>query len=207
MLETTHSLIRRIGKKIGLSDSEIEELIKVDAEHRFEIRLDNGKKFPAYRVQHKNKLGPYKGGIRFHPQVDLDEVRAMATLMSLKAAVVGLPLGGGKGGVAVNPKELSKEELEELSRKYVRHLQQHIGPEKDVPAPDVNTNPTIIDWMVDEYEVLTGDKSRAAFTGKSVDKGGSLGRAGDNRPPPRLALPSLSSIHNSIHTKQPTYLA
>jgi len=109
MLETTHSLIRRIGKKIGLSDSEIEELIKVDAEHRFEIRLDNGKKFPAYRVQHKNKLGPYKGGIRFHPQVDLDEVRAMATLMSLKAAVVGLPLGGGKGGVAGNPKELSKE--------------------------------------------------------------------------------------------------
>ncbi|MEX1059017.1 MAG: Glu/Leu/Phe/Val dehydrogenase, partial [Candidatus Saccharimonadales bacterium] len=87
-----------------------------------------------------------------------------------------LPLGGGKGGVAVNPKELSKDELEELSRKYVRHLHPHIGPNKDVPAPDVNTNPTIIDWMVDEYEKLSGDTSRASFTGKSIEHGGSLGR-------------------------------
>lgn len=176
MLETAHSLIRRAGKRLGLSDSEIDELIKVDAEHRFEISLDNGKKFPAYRIQHKNKLGPYKGGIRFHPQVDLDEVRALATLMSLKTAAVGLPLGGGKGGVAVNPKELSKEELEELSRKYVRHLHPHIGPDKDVPAPDVNTNAAIIDWMVDEYEKLSGDTSKASFTGKSIKGGGSLGR-------------------------------
>ncbi|HLG91236.1 MAG TPA: Glu/Leu/Phe/Val dehydrogenase [Candidatus Saccharimonadales bacterium] len=176
MLETAHSLIRQAGKKIGLSDAEIEELIKVDAEHKFEIELDSGKKFPAYRIQHKNKLGPYKGGIRFHPQVDLDEVRALATLMSLKTAAVGLPLGGGKGGVAVNPKELSKQELEELSRKYVQHLHPHIGPDKDVPASDVNTNPTIIDWMADEYEKLSGDKSRASFTGKSVKRGGSLGR-------------------------------
>ena len=176
MLETAHSLIRRAGKKIGLNDSEIEQLIKIDAEHKFDITLDSGKSFPAYRVQHKNKLGPYKGGIRFHPQVDLDEVRALATLMSLKTAAVGLPLGGGKGGVAVNPKDLSKDELEELSRKYVQHLEPHIGPDKDVPAPDVNTNPTIIDWMVDEYEKLSGDKTKAAFTGKSIEAGGSLGR-------------------------------
>ncbi|HLG90788.1 MAG TPA: Glu/Leu/Phe/Val dehydrogenase [Candidatus Saccharimonadales bacterium] len=176
MLETAQSLIRQTGKKLGLSNREIDELIKVDAEHRFEIELDSGKSFEAYRVQHKNKLGPYKGGIRFHPQVDLEEVRALATLMSLKTAAVGLPLGGAKGGVAVNPKELSKDELEELSRKYVRHLQPHIGPDKDVPAPDVNTNPTIIDWMADEYETLTGDKTRAAFTGKSAEHGGSLGR-------------------------------
>ena len=176
MLETAHNLIRRAGKKIGLSDSEIDELIKVDAEHHFEISLDSGKKFPAYRVQHKNRLGPYKGGIRFHPQVDLDEVRALATLMSLKTAAVGLPLGGGKGGVAVNPKDLSMAELEELSRKYVRYLHPHIGPDKDIPAPDVNTNPTIIDWMVDEYEKLTGDTSKASFTGKSIERGGSLGR-------------------------------
>ncbi len=176
VLETAHSLIRQVGKKIGLGDAEIEELIKVDAEHKFEIELNSGKKFPAYRIQHKNKLGPYKGGIRFHPQVDLDEVRALATLMSLKTAAVGLPMGGGKGGVAVNPKELSRTELEELSRKYVRHLQPHIGPDKDVPAPDVNTNPTIIDWMADEYNKLTGDKSRASFTGKSIERGGSLGR-------------------------------
>src|SRR3989344_9591481 len=120
MLETVHGLIRRVGRKIGLSDSEIEELINVDAEHEFEIELDSGQKFSAFRVQHKNKLGPYKGGIRFHPQVDMEEVRALATLMSLKTAAVGLPLGGSKGGVVVNPKELSQQELEELSRKYVR---------------------------------------------------------------------------------------
>jgi glutamate dehydrogenase/leucine dehydrogenase len=96
--------------------------------------------------------------------------------MSFKTAVAGLPMGGGKGGVVVNPKELTKAELEELSRKYVRGLHQHIGPDKDVPAPDVNTNAQIIDWMVDEFEQLTGDKSKASFTGKSIDNGGSLGR-------------------------------
>lgn len=176
MLETAHGLIRRAGKKIGLSDSEIEDLITIDAEHQFEIGLSNGKKYKAYRIQHKNRLGPYKGGIRYHPQVNLDEVRALATLMSLKTAAVGLPLGGGKGGVAVNPKELSEAELEELSRNYVKYLHTHIGPDKDVPAPDVNTNPKIIDWMVDEYEKLSGDISHASFTGKSVKKGGSLGR-------------------------------
>ena len=176
MLETAHGLIRSAGKKIGLNDTEIDELIKVDAEHRFDIELANGKSFKAYRVQHKNKLGPYKGGVRFHPQVDLDEVRALATLMSLKTAAAGLPLGGGKGGVTVNPKELGKDELEELSRKYVRHLHPHIGPDKDVPAPDVNTDSTIIDWMADEYQKQTGDASGASFTGKSVKRGGSLGR-------------------------------
>ncbi len=176
MLETAHSLIKSAGKKLALSDDEVEELIKIDAEHQFEINLDNGKKFQAYRIQHKNKLGPYKGGIRFHPQVDLDEVRALATLMSLKTAAVGLPLGGGKGGVAVNPKELTQNELEELSRKYVQHLYPHIGPGKDVPAPDVNTNSTVIDWMLDEYEKQSGDKTKAAFTGKSINNGGSLGR-------------------------------
>lgn len=176
MLQTAHSLIWRAGKKLGLSDREIEELLKIDAEHEFKINLDSGKTFRAYRIQHKNKLGPYKGGIRFHPQVNLNEVRALATLMSLKTAAVGLPLGGGKGGVAVNPKELSKDELEELSRKYVQHLHPHIGPNKDVPAPDVNTNSTVIDWMVDEYEKLSGDKTKAAFTGKSTKAGGSLGR-------------------------------
>lgn len=176
MLETAHSLIREVGKKLGLTKQQIDELIAIDAEHQFEIKMDSGKTHNGYRIQHSNKLGLYKGGIRFHPDVDLQEVRALATLMSFKAAAVGLPLGGGKGGVSVNPKELSVDELEELSRKYVRHLKHHIGPDKDVPAPDVNTDPRIIDWMVDEYESLTGDTSKASFTGKSVKKGGSLGR-------------------------------
>lgn len=176
MIETTHSLIKRASNRLGYSEKTIQELIKTDAEHVFEIKLKNGKNFKAYRVQHNNKRGPYKGGIRFHPEVDLDEARALATLMSLKTAVAGLPMGGGKGGVAVDPKQLSDAELEELSRAYVRGLARHIGPDKDVPAPDVNTDSKVIDWMVDEYSKISGDTTRASFTGKSVKKGGSLGR-------------------------------
>jgi glutamate dehydrogenase/leucine dehydrogenase len=157
MLETAQYYIKQAGQKAGLDTKTIDDLLKTDA-------------------QHNNKRGPYKGGTRFHPEVDLDEVRALATLMSFKTAAVGLPLGGGKGGVSVDPKSLSTSELEELSRKYVRHLQEHIGPDKDVPAPDVNTNATIIDWMVDEYTKLAGDHSKASFTGKSISNGGSLGR-------------------------------
>lgn len=176
MLATTHAAIRKAAKKLGLDEETTDKLIKIDHEHTFDIKLDKGSSFKAYRIQHSNKRGPYKGGIRFHPEVSLDEVRALATLMSFKTAAVGLPLGGGKGGVAVSPKSLAPGELEELSRKYVRHLHPHIGPDKDVPAPDVNTDPKIIDWMVDEYESITGDRTKASFTGKSVQRGGSLGR-------------------------------
>lgn len=176
MLTTAHAFIKDAAKKMNLTDEQVATLIATNAEHDFEIQLKSGKTFQAYRVQHSNKLGPYKGGIRFHPDVDLDEVRALATLMSFKTAAVGLPLGGGKGGIAINPKDLSEAELEELSRKYAAHLQPHIGPDKDVPAPDVNTNSTIIDWMVDEFEKLSGDTTKASFTGKSIGKGGSLGR-------------------------------
>ncbi len=176
MLQTAQELIKKTAKHLNLSDEDTEFLLKANAEHVFEIELSTGSKLNAYRVQHNNTLGPYKGGIRFHPDVNLDEVKALATLMSLKTAAAGLPLGGGKGGVAVNPKTLSAAELEELSRKYAAHLAEHIGPDKDVPAPDVNTNATIIDWMVDEFEKLTGDTSKASFTGKSIAKGGSEGR-------------------------------
>ncbi len=176
MLDSAQKLIRDAGGKLGLGDEQIEALISTNAEHKFEIALTNGEKYQAFRVQHNNKRGPYKGGIRFHPQVDYDEVRALATLMSFKTAVSGIPMGGGKGGVAVDPKKLSEEALEELSRKYVKGLYKNIGPDKDVPAPDVNTNAKIIDWMVDEYEKQTGDKTKASFTGKSIENGGSLGR-------------------------------
>ncbi len=176
MLETAHHLIERVGHNLGLDDKTIQKLLKTDAEHEFEIKLSSGTTHKAYRVQHSNKLGPYKGGIRFHPEVDLEEVRALATLMSLKTSAVGLPLGGGKGGVAVNPKGMTKAQLEELSRHYAKHLAPHIGPDKDIPAPDVSTNSQIIDWMVDEYEKQTGDRSKASFTGKSIAKGGSHGR-------------------------------
>lgn len=176
MLKTTHAAIKKAAEKMGLNSREIDGLIKIDKEHIFDIRLDSGETVKAYRVQHSNRRGPYKGGIRFHPEVDLDEVRALATLMSFKTAAVGLPLGGAKGGVAVDPRSLGKNEIEQISRKYVAQLHPHIGPDKDIPAPDVNTNPAIIDWMVDEYERITGDESRASFTGKSIARGGSLGR-------------------------------
>lgn len=175
MLETAHDLIKRVGKHLHLSQEDIEYLLKANQEHIFDIEV-GGKKHKAFRVQHNNALGPYKGGIRFHPEVNLDEVRMLATLMSLKTAAVGLPLGGGKGGVVVDPKELTDAELEALSRAYAAQLSPHIGPDKDVPAPDVNTNATVIDWMVDEYARATGDDSKAAFTGKSLDNGGSEGR-------------------------------
>lgn len=176
MLDTTHKLIKRVGKKIGLKQEDIQKLLKINSEFVFTIKLSNGSSHQAFRIQHNNARGPYKGGIRFHPDVDLNEVRALATLMSMKTAAIGLPLGGGKGGVAINPREITDQELEEIARAYVKHLHPHIGPDKDIPAPDVNTNPQIIDWMVDEYSKITGDKTKAAFTGKSVQNGGSKGR-------------------------------
>ena len=176
MIETVHDFIERAAKRLGISDEALERLKKADHEHIFDIELENGKTFKAYRIQHNNKRGPYKGGIRYHQGVNLDEVRSLATLMSLKTAAVNIPVGGGKGGIAVNPRELSNEELRELSKKYTARLHAHIGPDKDVPAPDVNTNAQIIDWMVEEYEAITGDSTKASFTGKSIDNGGSEGR-------------------------------
>jgi glutamate dehydrogenase/leucine dehydrogenase len=175
MLESAQAAITRAGKNIGLTKTEIEALITPVNEHFFTVTV-NDIEHQAYRVQHSNKRGPFKGGIRFHPRVNHDEVRALATLMSIKCAAVDIPLGGGKGGVAFDPREYDDAHVEEVARAYVRALEQHIGPSKDVPAPDVNTDSKIIDWMVDEYELLTGDTSKASFTGKSIAKGGSLGR-------------------------------
>lgn len=175
MLQTTHELIHRVGKKIGLSDKQVAAILEPDAVHEFEVTVD-GAAYKAFRSQHNNKRGPYKGGLRFHSKVTRDEAVALSTLMSLKTAAVGLPLGGGKGGIAVDPRQLSKEQLEDISRQFVRHLQSHIGPDQDIPAPDVNTNAEIVDWMVDEYSALTGDTTKASFTGKSLQNGGSLGR-------------------------------
>lgn len=175
MLDTAHKSIHTAAKALGLSEASIKKLLEAEAEHVFEIEV-NGHKHQAYRVQHSSAKGPFKGGIRFHEEVDIDEVRALATLMSLKTAAVGIPLGGGKGGVAFNPKEHDESHIEAVAREYVRQLVPHIGPDKDIPAPDVNTDARVIDWMVDEYEKQTGDKSKASFTGKSIENGGSQGR-------------------------------
>ncbi len=142
------------------------------------VKMDDGslKIFEGYRVEHNDARGPYKGGIRYHADTEINEVKALAFWMTIKCAVAGIPMGGGKGGITVDPKNLSKGELERLSRGWVQKLVNNLGPTKDVPAPDVNTTPEIMSWMVDEYEKLTGDKTGATFTGKPLNKGGSEGR-------------------------------
>lgn len=131
---------------------------------------------PAYRVQYNNARGPYKGGIRYHPEADIEEVKALAALMAIKTAVVGIPFGGAKGGIQVDPKKLSKGELERMSRAYLRSIADDIGPDIDIPAPDVNTNPQIMAWMRDEYEKTKNVYAPAVITGKPMSYGGSLGR-------------------------------
>ncbi|HTE48337.1 MAG TPA: Glu/Leu/Phe/Val dehydrogenase [Candidatus Paceibacterota bacterium] len=142
------------------------------------VKMDNGstKIFEGYRVEYNNTLGPYKGGIRYHRDTEINEIKALGFWMVLKCAVSGIPMGGGKGGIMVEPKDLSKGELERLSRGWVRGLSDILGPHKDVPAPDVNTTPEIMAWMADEFEKITGDKTRSTFTGKPIDRGGSEGR-------------------------------
>ncbi|NRB39658.1 MAG: Glu/Leu/Phe/Val dehydrogenase [Pseudomonadales bacterium] len=142
------------------------------------VRMDDGSSqyFQAYRCQYSYLLGPCKGGIRFHPNVSQAEVQALGLWMTIKCAVIGLPLGGGKGGVVVDPKQLSKLELERLSRAYMRANVDVIGPDRDIPAPDVYTNARIMGWMCDEYEIITRKKQPAVITGKPIELGGSLGR-------------------------------
>ncbi len=144
----------------------------------FPVELDNGRVeiFKGYRVQHNNWRGPYKGGIRYHPMVDLDEIRALALWMSVKCAVIDIPFGGAKGGVEVDPKKLSRSELERLTRAYTRAIASDIGPTRDVPAPDVNTNAQIMGWMRSEYQKMTQDSSLGVITGKDTNAGGIEGR-------------------------------
>ncbi len=142
------------------------------------VKMDDGtlRVFHGYRVEYNNARGPYKGGIRYHQDTDISEVKALAFWMALKCAVANIPMGGGKGGITLDPKPLSKGELERLSRGYMRRLSDIFGPEKDVPAPDVNTTPEMMDWMNDEYTKITGDARGAVITGKPLGKGGSEGR-------------------------------
>ncbi|HHE48066.1 MAG TPA: Glu/Leu/Phe/Val dehydrogenase [Candidatus Acetothermia bacterium] len=145
---------------------------------RIPVRMDDGsvKVFEGFRVQYNDARGPTKGGIRFHPEETFDTVRALAAWMTWKTAVVDLPLGGGKGGVVCNPKEMSQGELERLSRGYIRALGHYLGPDIDVPAPDVYTNPQVMAWMLDEYECMVGHSAPGLITGKPLPLGGSAGR-------------------------------
>ena len=180
MLQTAQELIQKTGQKLNLNQDEIDFIIQPDRviEVKVPVLMANGKikTFVGYRSQHNNVLGPYKGGIRFHQNVSQEEIIALSILMTLKCSANNLPLGGGKGGVIVNPKELSELELERLSRGYAKAISPFIGEEVDVPAPDVNTDGKIMMWMLDEYEKTINKKSPATFTGKPVEFGGSLGR-------------------------------
>ena len=142
------------------------------------VLMDDGttRIFQGYRVEYNNARGPYKGGIRYHQDTDIEEVKALAFWMALKCAVSNIPMGGGKGGITVDPYTLSHAELERLSRGWVRGLSDVLGPYKDVPAPDVNTTPEIMMWMADEFQKITGDDTGATFTGKPLTHGGSEGR-------------------------------
>ncbi|MBC7249257.1 MAG: Glu/Leu/Phe/Val dehydrogenase [Anaerolineae bacterium] len=159
----THALLREPMREFHVS---------------FPVRMDDGtvKVFKGFRVQYNDARGPTKGGIRFHPEETIDTVRALAAWMTWKTAVVDIPLGGGKGGVICNPKEMSPRELERVSRGYIRALGHYIGPETDVPAPDVYTNPQIMAWMMDEYSIITGHNVPGVITGKPIPLGGSAGR-------------------------------
>jgi len=143
------------------------------------VRMDSGetKVFIGYRSQYNDARGPFKGGIRYHHNVSLDEVNALAFWMTMKCAVVGIPLGGGKGGVIVNPKTLSEGEIERLSRGYIRGLYKYLGSDQDIPAPDVYTTPQIMAWMRNEFETLVGHADPGVITGKPIEEGGSEGRS------------------------------
>jgi glutamate dehydrogenase (NADP+) len=175
MLDHAHDMILRAADRLGLNDDQRAELLELDGLHKATIKTDQNE-YQAFRFQHSSKMGPYKGGIRFHPQVNEDEVKALATLMSIKGAAVNIPMGGGKGGVIIDAKNASDDELEAVARGFVKEFHDKIGPDTDVPAPDVNTDSRIIDWMVDEYEQQSGDTTKASFTGKSLEGGGSEGR-------------------------------
>jgi glutamate dehydrogenase len=180
VLAPTQEVIKEALEKLGYS-SEMYDLLKEPLRMmtvKIPVRMDNGqvKVFTGYRAQHNDAVGPTKGGIRFHPNVNENEVKALSIWMSLKCGIVDLPYGGGKGGIICDPREMSFRELEALSRGYVRAISQIVGPTKDIPAPDVFTNSQIMAWMMDEYSRMDEFNSPGFITGKPLVLGGSHGR-------------------------------
>lgn len=161
------------------------------------LRMDDGtqKIFTGYRVRHNDTLGPTKGGLRYHPCVNREEVISLAFWMTIKCALLNLPFGGGKGGIAVNPKNLSRMELERLSREYIALIADSIGPNVDIPAPDVYTNSMIMGWMMDEYSSINRERTPAVITGKPIPLGGSLGREDATGRGAYYCIKRLEAIH------------
>ena len=178
--EMAQTQLDKAAKILGLDDSLLECLKhpKTVLTVAIPVRMDDGRvrTFTGYRSQHCNARGPFKGGIRYHPNVSLDEVIALSMWMSWKCAVVDIPFGGGKGGVICDPKRMSTAELERMTRRYTHAIASIIGPDRDVPAPDVYTNAQVMAWIVDTYSEIQGKRSLGVVTGKPVELGGSLGR-------------------------------
>ncbi|MCL1993657.1 MAG: Glu/Leu/Phe/Val dehydrogenase [Spirochaetes bacterium] len=172
--------VRDAAGKLGLKESEYIEFMYPERELKVScpVRMDDGsvKVFEGYRVQHSSLRGPFKGGIRFHPDTDENEVKALAAWMTFKCAVVGIPYGGAKGGVTVDPSQLSEAEIERLTRRFTAAIAPIIGPDADIPAPDVNTSGKTMGWLVDTYSAIKGKWSPGVTTGKPLELGGSLGR-------------------------------
>ena len=181
VFEDAVARVERIGKEANVGGEVVDALRQPLAVLTADlpVRMDDGstRHFKAYRCRYNDALGPTKGGIRYHPDVTLEEVQALALWMTIKCAVVGLPYGGGKGGVIVEPKQLSRLEVERLSRAYMRAMADFVGPETDIPAPDVYTNERIMGWMADEYEAIKRVKAPGVITGKPILLGGSEGRS------------------------------
>ena len=177
--EATNFYFDQAAALLDLTDNMRTLMITPDRELRVEvtIEMDSGKigNFIGYRVQHDNARGPFKGGLRYHPHVDQDEARSLASLMTWKTAVVDLPFGGGKGGMNCDPSKLSRGELERLTRKFVQQIHDFIGPDKDIPAPDVGTDAQVMAWIMNEYSKFHGFHP-ACVTGKPVEFHGSAGR-------------------------------
>lgn len=173
-------IVKEAADLLGYSDSDIEAIKYPERELKVAIpvRMDDGttKVFEGYRVQHSTSRGPAKGGVRFHPDVNPDEVRALAAWMTFKCALVNIPYGGGKGGVVCDPSELSENEIRAITRRYTAAIAPLIGPEQDIPAPDVGTNAAVMGWMMDTYSMLKGHCIHGVVTGKPICLGGALGR-------------------------------
>ena len=200
MIDIAFQQLEKACRELNLTEREIQSLKKFKKITKVKLKV-NKKKYIGYRVIHNNALGPGKGGLRFHPEETLDTIKSLAFWMTFKCSLANLPFGGAKGGIIVDTKQLSQKEIELLSRIYIKKIHKHIGPHKDIPAPDVYTNPQIMAYMLDEYEKITKTHAPGVITGKPIELGGSLGR---NEATARGAFYNIQEACKKLKIKNPT---
>ncbi len=200
MIDIAFQQLEKACRELNLTEREIQSLKQFKKITKVKLKV-NKKKYIGYRVIHNNALGPGKGGLRFHPEETLDTIKSLAFWMTFKCSLANLPFGGAKGGIIVDTKQLSQKEIELLSRIYIKKIHKHIGPHKDIPAPDVYTNPQIMAYMLDEYEKITKTHAPGVITGKPIELGGSLGR---NEATARGAFYNIQEACKKLKTKSPT---